>query len=154
MTARGVEKNGGKTPFRMRNIPLTLRLRELINQALQRSESEYVFTMEDGGMLNYTTIREDIWSKALASAELPQRKMYSLRHTFIGWMVLLGVNSTRLKNMAGHSSKSKLTEDTYGDFREGLLAERCKFWSTWGVTSWNRRSLRSRSRIFIWLKKV
>ena len=122
--SRGVEKSAGKTTFRMRNIPLTQRLRELINQAMESSDSDYVFVMEDGGMLNYTTIREDIWSMALTAAKLSKRKMYSLRHTFIGWMVLLGVNSARLKSIAGHSSRSTLTEDTYGDYREGLLSEK------------------------------
>jgi len=66
--SRGVEKRTGKRKYRRRVIPLTIRLKDLVNQAMQRSDSEYVFTMEDGGILNYTTIREDIWLKALAEA--------------------------------------------------------------------------------------
>lgn len=123
--ARGVEKESAKTTFRIREIPLTARLKEIINQAMRSSQTEYVFTMEDGVTpLNYTTIREDIWAKALSDAGLPHRAMYSLRHTFVGWMVLLGTHSTRLKELTGHASRSKLTEDTYGNFRAGLPDEK------------------------------
>jgi len=123
--SRGVEKETGKTKYRGRTIPLTKRLRENMCQAMQSSKTDYVFTMEDGVTpLNYTTIREDIWAKSLRAVGLPHRKMYGLRHTFIGWMVMLGVDSARLKMLAGHASRSTLTEDTYGDFREGLLDER------------------------------
>jgi integrase len=122
---RGVEKAKLKTKYRSRYIPLTSRLKESIGYAIQRSKTDYVFTMEDGiTPLNYSTIREDIWAAALQAAGLPHRTMYSLRHTFIGWMVLLGVDSVRLKALAGHASRSTLSEETYGEFREGLQAER------------------------------
>jgi integrase len=39
-------------------------------------------------------------------------------------MVLLGIDSNRLKMHAGHASRSAWSEDTYGEFREGLLAAR------------------------------
>ncbi len=123
--SRGVMKNKGKTAFRTRKIKLTAALKASIAQAMATSKTEHVFTMEDGTtILNYTTMLKRIWGPALKAAGLPHRNMYSLRHTFVGWMVLLGIDSSRLKHMAGHSSRSGLTEDTYGDFREGLLAER------------------------------
>lgn len=123
--SRGIEKQCGKTTYRGREITLTKRMRTLIDQASQSSQTDYLFTMADGVTpLNYTTIREDIWEKALKTANLPHKKMYSLRHTFIGWMVLVGMDSVRLKNESGHSSRSTLTEDTYGDFRKGLLEEK------------------------------
>lgn len=123
--SRGEEKSKLKTIFRGRKIKLTDRLRVSIMQAVNSSKTEYVFTMDDGATpLNYSTILKKIWGLALKSSGLPHRDMYSLRHTFVGWMVLLGIDSARLKNMAGHSSRSGLTEDTYGEFREGLLEER------------------------------
>ncbi|SJZ74112.1 integrase [Trichlorobacter thiogenes] len=123
--SRGVQKNRAKTTFRSRELRLGSNFNNIMQQAAESSQSEYVFTMEDGKTpLNYTTILKRIWGPALKAAGLPHRNMYSLRHTFVGWMVLLGVDSTRLKNLTGHSSRSTLTEDTYGDFREGLLAEK------------------------------
>jgi len=39
-------------------------------------------------------------------------------------MVLIGIDSVRLKSLAGHASRSTLSEEIYGEFREGLQAER------------------------------
>ncbi len=123
--SRGVKKNKLKTAFRSRKLNLNESFSKAINQAVSSSKAAHVFTMDDGkSLLNYNNILKKIWWPALKAAGLPRRNMYSLRHTFVGWMVLLGVDSTRLKNMTGHSSRSTLTEDTYGDFRDGLLAEK------------------------------
>jgi integrase len=116
-------KSCGKTPYRLRRIPLTARLRALLNEAMARSgDSDYVFAGEDGGPIVYSEMLK-LWTAALTAAELPYRVPYALRHTIVEWSLLIGMDRSRLQSLIGHGSR-KMIDEVYGSYREGLVSER------------------------------
>lgn len=80
---RGHEKAQLKTEYRQREIPMTERLKELFNQALYRSDSEYVFQNYWGGSFCGESFRKGAWKTALKKAGVSYRVPYSMRHTFL-----------------------------------------------------------------------
>lgn len=129
-----------KNWFRKRDIPITSRMRQLLDHAAANSDStktigfdnnisipanQFVLTMKDGSQFNYDSFRKTVWDKAIKKAGLPQKVPYSLRHTLVQWALLIGVAKTRLVDLMGHSTK-KMIDEVYGEYRQGLVDERGK----------------------------
>lgn len=129
-----------KNWYRKREIPLTGRLRELIGQAVNASDStglihfeggivlpanSFLLTMKDGKPFNYNSFRKTVWDKAIKQARLEGRIPYASRHTFVQWALLVGVNKNRLVDLMGHSTK-KMIDEVYGVYRKGLIDEQQK----------------------------
>jgi integrase len=129
-----------KSWFRKRHMPLTAKLRNLLNIAVARpgsSEvisfdnditipaSEFILTMKDGSSFNYKSFVKTVWNKAVKAAGLASKVPYSSRHSFVQWSLLIGVAKVRLVDLMGHSTK-KMIDDVYGKYRQGLVEEREK----------------------------
>lgn len=126
-----------KNWYRKRELPLTTRLKNLIDQATAASNSSglvtfedgielpahaFLLTMKDGRPFNYDSFRKTVWDKAIKQAGLDARVPYAARHTFVQWALLIGVNKNRLVDLMGHSTK-KMIDEVYGDYRKGLIEE-------------------------------
>ena len=127
-----------KNWYRKREIPLTAKLKDLMNQSVASSTSSgvirfendielpanaFVLTMKDGRPFNYDSFRKTIWDKAIKKVGLDVRVPYAARHTFVQWALLIGVNKNRLVDLMGHSTK-KMIDEVYGCYRKGLINER------------------------------
>lgn len=127
-----------KNWYRKREIPLTARLRQLLEQATAASNSSqiirfasdielpahtFLLTMKDGRPFNYDSFRKTVWDKAIKLADLDGRVPYASRHTLVQWALLIGVNKNRLVDLMGHSTK-KMIDEVYGSYRKGLIEER------------------------------
>lgn len=111
-----------KTQYRLRKLPITPRIRMILDQVLARTESIYVFATSAGKPYRADKRLEKIWKQALLSAGVPHRPFYSIRHSFAAWSLLIGVNPSRLVRLMGHGSK-KMVYDVYGDYVDGLENE-------------------------------
>lgn len=112
-----------KTKSRLRNIPLTNKLRSIINIAMSQSDSEFLFTMKDGSPFDYSEYIRHIWSPALKKAGLEHHVGYSTRHTGIAWHLLVKVDHDRLIGITGHCDKGMIYRQ-YGKYRDGMYDER------------------------------
>lgn len=126
-----------KNWHRKRELPLTSRLRGLIDQAASASNSSrllrfedgielpantFLLTMKDGRPFNYDSFRKTVWDKAIKQTGLDARVPYAARHTLVQWALLIGVNKGRLVDLMGHSTK-KMIDEVYGTYRKGLVEE-------------------------------
>jgi integrase len=140
--AKGRHKKCAKTYYRRRIIPLTAKLRALLDEAMARSgDSEHVFTAEDGGPVNYQNMLK-LWKAASTTAGLPYRVPYALRHTIVEWALLIGMHRARLQNMIGHGSR-KMIDEVYGSYREGQVGERTQILEFLGVDSLEPEELKA-----------
>lgn len=129
-----------KNWYRKREIPLTGRLKALVEQAVVSSTSSrnirfeggielpahaFLLTMQDGSPFNYSSFRKTVWDKAINQLGLDGRVPYAARHTFVQWALLVGINKNRLVDLMGHSTK-KMIDEVYGFYRKGLIDERQK----------------------------
>ena len=127
-----------KNWYRKREIPLTAKLKNLVDQAAAASTTTgiirfedgielpanaFLLTMKDGRPFNYDSFRKTVWDKAIKKVGLENRVPYASRHTFVQWALLIGVNKNRLVDLMGHSTK-KMIDEVYGCYRKGLINER------------------------------
>ena len=127
-----------KNWYRKRDLPMTGRMKMLMEQAAACSVSpeivafkngisipanQFLLTMKDGSPFNYDSFRKTVWDKAMTEAGLSPRVPYAARHTLVQWALLVGVTKTRLVDLMGHSTK-KMIDEVYGKYRQGLVDER------------------------------
>ncbi|MHC1698970.1 MAG: tyrosine-type recombinase/integrase [Geobacteraceae bacterium] len=115
---RSVCKKDLKNDYRFREIPLTDRIRILIEAASADSEGDYVFTMKNGRPFNTDKFRK-VWMDACYNAGVVYRKPYTTRHTFAAWSLCLRMDPNRLVALMGHGSKQMIYE-VYGQYVKGL----------------------------------
>jgi len=121
---RKVEKDSLKNKYRPRKFPVTSRIREILDAAMARTESPYVFADPDGTPYLRENFTERIWKSAIDKCDIPYRPPYSIRHSFAAWSLLAGIEPLRLVSLMGHGSK-RMIYDTYGNYVEDL---ECDFW--------------------------
>ena len=100
-----------KNWFRKRDIPMTSRIKLLMEQAAAASTSNrvrsfeggidlpanaFLLSMKDGSPFNYSSFRKTVWNKAVSSIGLDGRVPYASRHTFVQWSLLIGVAKSRM----------------------------------------------------------
>jgi integrase len=127
-----------KNWFRKRDIPMTGRIKLLMEQAAAASTSNrvrsfeggidlpanaFLLSMKDGSPFNYSSFRKTVWNKAVSSIGLDGRVPYASRHTFVQWSLLIGVAKSRMVDLMGHCNKD-MVDRTYGHYRQGLVDER------------------------------
>ena len=127
-----------KTWYRAREIPLTMRLRSLLNAAMATSTNpsvisfakgislpanRFVLTMKDGSPFNYASFRKTVWNKAMKKSGMEMKVPYASRHTFVEWSLVIGVTKERLVDLMGHANK-QMIDSVYGNYRKGLVEER------------------------------
>lgn len=120
--SRGVEKKGGKTQYRMREIPMTQAMRSCLKAAMDVSPNEYVFSAPDGKRMSFSTYR-NVWDRALKAAGLTNKTPYSTRHSLVQWSLVVGMTPVRLVEIMGHRDKQMIF-GVYGRYRHGLVEER------------------------------
>lgn len=108
-----------KNEFRIRKFPLTRRNREILDEVLARTDSPYVFARPDGRPYLRENFTERTWKTAIRKCEIPYRPPYSIRHSFVAWSLLGGIDPIRLVKLMGHGSK-KMIYEVYGDYTNGL----------------------------------
>lgn len=119
-----VEKKGGKTSFRNRKIPITASIRRVLDELGNReNKTDYVVTTEEEKCLSADKFRNNIWKPALEKAKVDYEKPYCLRHSFVAWALLAGMDPYVLYPVAGHSSKRMIYE-VYGDYVDGIENDR------------------------------
>ena len=121
---RKVESLTLKTRHRIRKLPLTKRIREILDVVLSRTDSQYVFAQPDGTPYLRENFTERTWTKTIARCGIPYRPPYSIRHSFAAWCLLVGIEPLRLVKLMGHGSKQMVYE-VYGNYTDGLESD---FW--------------------------
>jgi len=116
---RKVESDTVKTDYRVRKIPITQRMRIILDEVLARTDSLYVFAEPDGSPYLREGFIEDYWSKPFENTGIRYRPPYSMRHSFAAWSLLIGVDPLRLVNLMGHGNKQMVFE-VYGNYIEGV----------------------------------
>ncbi len=111
-----------KTRYRVRKLPLTNRIRAILDEVLARTDSQYVFAAPDGKPYLRENFTERTWTKAVTRCKIPYRPPYSIRHSFAAWSLLVGVAPIRLVKLMGHGSK-KMIYDVYGEYIDGLESD-------------------------------
>lgn len=114
-----VESDVLKSQYRRRKIPITRAIRQRLDEAINRTDSEYVFALSNGKLYRREGFIERVWRKALTAAGVPYQPPYSMRHTFAAWSLTLRMDPLRLVRLMGHGSKQMVFE-TYGNYVEGL----------------------------------
>ncbi len=66
-----------KTEYRKRNLPITKELRKRLETVINRSQSDYVFTMKSGKTFDVDSFRKNAWTSALKKAEVDYRVPYT-----------------------------------------------------------------------------
>jgi integrase len=74
---------------------------------------QLVFTAPEGGPLRRSAFRTRVWAPATASAGLDGFTFHGLRHSAVGFMILLGAHPRVIQRRARHSSM-RTTFDVYG----------------------------------------
>lgn len=121
---RKVKNKTLKTTYRIRKFPITKRIREILDEALARTDSPYVFAGPTGKPYLRENFTERIWTKTIAKCDIPYRPPYSIRHSFAAWSLLIGIEPLRLYKLMGHGTK-KMVYEKYGDYVEDLESD---FW--------------------------
>jgi integrase len=116
---RKVESSTLKTRYRIRKIPVTQRIRTILDEVLARTNSIYVFAEPDSSPYLREGFVEDFWTPAIRTAGVFYRPPYSIRHSFAAWSLLVGIDPLRLVRLMGHGSKQMVFE-VYGNYIDGL----------------------------------
>lgn len=129
--SRSVVRGRISTPKsdKSRRVDMSLQLTEALKKHLKHSKEkglalgigdhpEYIFTNEQGLMLDKDNWRRRIFKKALEKAELRTIRIHDLRHTYATLRIAKGDNIGDVSNQLGHHSV-KLTLDTYYHWMPG-----------------------------------
>jgi len=73
---------------------------------------EYVFTNEEGKIIDVSNWRRRVFKKVLKKAGLREIRIHDMRHTYATLRISKGDNITDVSKQLGHHS-AKLTLDTY-----------------------------------------
>jgi integrase len=85
---------------------------ELALQVEGRSPDDLVFTNSDGGMLDQSNFRRNVWKPAVTACGFDWLTPHDLRHTTASLAVSAGANVKALQRLLGHASAT-VTLDTY-----------------------------------------
>lgn len=104
--------------------PRTITIRDDLMPHIQKildgkSKDSYLFTGVNGiEPLNYGWFRKDIWTSAVAKADLEGFTFHGLRHTCASTLIRKGTPINTVSFILGHSS-TKMTLDVYSHFYPG-----------------------------------
>ncbi|QEM68914.1 tyrosine-type recombinase/integrase [Geobacter sp. FeAm09] len=116
---RDIESPTLKTRYRIRKLPITQRIRGILDEVLVRTNSPYVFAQPNGTPYRREPFVERCWRKTVVKCGIPYRPPYSIRHSFAAWSLLVGIEPLRLVKLMGHGSKQMVYE-VYGNYLDGL----------------------------------
>jgi integrase len=101
-----------KTRGSRRQVPITEDILELIDSLPPRLDTKLLFPSASGGYIHWGNWRNRVWKVALASAGVPYRSPYCLRHTAISNWIADGMDVVTVAKIAGTSIQ--MIDRTYG----------------------------------------
>lgn len=111
-----------KTKSRTRDIPITKAIKRVLDAAKAKSrESIFAFQSITGLHLRERPLR-DAWYRASDKAGVKQVCPYSLRHSFVAYCELMGIDKPRIIGLMGHQDKSMI-DNVYGKYANGSEKE-------------------------------
>jgi integrase len=91
---------------RARTIPLSGGLQALLlSRPRPVTAGSFVFPSPEGGAIDSHNFRNRAWVKVLKELNIPYRKPYTTRATFISWALARGVNPVNLAAITGHNTQ-------------------------------------------------
>jgi len=103
-----VLKDGLKTQTK-RNFPLTKEVQEILESVKQQSAAkrpeDFIFRSPRGKFIDQHNFANRDWKSILKKCDVPYRKSYQTRHTFITLCVEAHINSMAIARWTGTSSK-------------------------------------------------
>lgn len=108
---RGVETNL-KITASVRDVDMLPTVEEVLQS---QPRDEYVSPNADGGLLDLTNMRVQVWFPTLQRADLKPRNLYQTRHTFASLMLQAGEDPAWIARMMGHTT-TKMLFERYGRF--------------------------------------
>ena len=105
-----------KTKSSNRDVPMILRLRELLAERRQRSalRGDLVFPDANGAIFNLANFRHRNWARILGRSRVRPRPLYQCRHTFVRLLLEGGEKDLqRVARALGHSTVRMIFE-VYG----------------------------------------
>ena len=86
--------------------------------AKEGAKPEWVFTNEQGGMLDPDNLRSRVFYRVLKKAGLRRVRIHDLRHSFASRLIANGESLAYVRDQMGHSS-IQVTVDIYGHLVPG-----------------------------------
>ncbi|MEC4985244.1 MAG: DUF3596 domain-containing protein [Oscillatoria sp. PMC 1068.18] len=108
-----VVKEGLKTQ-KKRNFPITPEVKAILAEIRPDEDVDpesLLFTSPKGKLLDHHNFANRAWKSVLAKCQIPYRKSYQTRHTFITLCVEANVNTTAIGRWTGTSAK--MIDDHY-----------------------------------------
>ena len=125
-----------KTKNRTRKIPLTNAINRVLDEAMEQkpADSIFIFLRKNGKPFRNREFRE-AWHEACAAAEIPFLVTYALRHCFVAYSEIMGIDRSRTVALMGHAGKSMI-DRVYGKYTSMLERERRAIKEYYGEDFW------------------
>jgi len=90
-----------------RTIPINAQLKELLKSIKPENANpdDLVFTTRQGNPIDEHNFSARAWSNILSRLEIPYRKPYNCRHTFVSHCLESGMNPVVVAQLTGHDVK-------------------------------------------------
>jgi integrase len=129
-------KNRQKNVFRTRKIPQTKAIERTFAASVDQNHPSAIFAFlkKNGKPFGDRPFR-DAWENACAAAGIAYVVPYSLRHCFVAYCELMGIDKPRIIGLMGHADKDMINR-RYGKYVNGLEKDRKAIKEFYGEDFW------------------
>lgn len=117
VSGKNVLKEGTKTPAGVRDVPISSKLKPVLEEALAQMKDNpkgLIFTDHKSNDVVPTGTVNNFFNRVCKSAGIEIQGQHALRHTFATRCIEAGIDAIVLKNWLGHTD-IHVTLDTYSD---------------------------------------